>query len=186
MKGDICKEYYTWNKHVPIQEKDGVHFVYLTDDIEIPTAYNELVHQLYNADEDTNFVLVINSGGGVVESATMLVDAIKRSAATVNVLVSGFAASAATIIALSADDLEIADHSAFMIHNYSAGMAGKGNELKARQNFMDKSLNDAFASFYEGFLTPEEIAEVIEGKDLWLGPDEVRERWIARKEISGE
>lgn len=113
-----------WDKHVPIKQEDGTTFVYITDDIEIPAAYNELVHSLYTATEDDTFVFVINSGGGVVESAVMIIDAINRSAATVNMLVSGFAASAATILALSGDNLEIADHSSWMIHNYSAGMVG--------------------------------------------------------------
>lgn len=174
-------DFKEWDKHVPIKSEDNLHFTYITDDIEIPAAYNELVHKLFNATEDDTFIFVINSGGGVVESAVMLTDAIQRSAATVKMLVTGFAASAATILALSGDELEIADHSAFMIHNYSAGMAGKGNELKARQTFMDQSLNDAFNFYYNNFLTKEEIDRVIEGTDLWMGPDEVRERWAKRQ-----
>lgn len=49
--------------------------------------------------------------------------------------------------------------------------------MKSRQEFMDKSLNDAFKDFYSGFLTEEEMDEVIDGRDLWIGPEEVRERW---------
>lgn len=45
---------------------------------------------------------------------------------------------------------------------------------------MDESLNKAFAEYYGGFLTEEEIDKVIEGTDLWMGPEEVRERWENR------
>ena len=174
-----------WEKHVPIKVSDGTTFAYLNDEISIPALYSELVHKLYTATPEDNFVLIINNGGGVVETAIMLVDAMKRSAATVNVLVTGFAASAATIIALAADNLEISDHTAFMIHNYSAGMGGKGHELKARQAFMDKSLNVAFKSYYEGFLTEAEMDEVIEGKDFWMDAEEVRTRWDNRLNLRG-
>lgn len=175
-----------WAKHVPIVEKDGTTFVYLNDEIEIPGLYSELIHNLYNATEDDSFAIIINNGGGVVETAVMLVDAINRTPATVNCLISGFAASAATIIALACDNLEIAEHSSFMVHNYSGGLGGKGHELKARQQFMDKALNNAFKSFYAGFLTEEEMQEVIDGKDFWFAPDEVRERWENRKQFLGE
>ena len=53
--------------------------------------------------------------------------------------------------------------------------------MKARQEFMDSSLNDAFKAFYLGFLTEEEMASVIDGKDMWIGKDEVITRWSAHK-----
>lgn len=51
------------------------------------------------------------------------------------------------------------------------------HELKARQNFVDKQLNEAFESFYLGFLTKEEISQVIDGTDFWMGAEEIKERW---------
>jgi hypothetical protein len=67
-----------------------------------------------------------------------------------------------------------------MIHNYSGGMAGKGHEMKARQKFTDEHLNEAFKSFYKGFLSETEMTSVIDGTDLWMGTNEVRERWKNR------
>lgn len=174
-----------WNKHVPIKTVDGVKVAYITDGIQEPAIYNELVHVLRTAEEGSRVELVINNGGGDVEAAIMIVDAMKRSPATVKAFVTGFAASAATIISLAADELEIVPHTPFMIHNYSAGMGGKGHELKARQEFMDKALNDAFCDFYDGFLTSEEMQEVIDGKDMWMGPTEVMERWEKRVATRG-
>ncbi len=51
------------------------------------------------------------------------------------------------------------------------------HEMKARQEFIDRSLNDAFKSFYTGFLTDKEMTEVIDGRDMWMGKDEIIERW---------
>ena len=53
--------------------------------------------------------------------------------------------------------------------------------MKAQQEFMDMSLNSAFSDFYSGFLTPDEMHKVINGKDMWLTPEEVRARWKLRK-----
>lgn len=54
------------------------------------------------------------------------------------------------------------------------------HEMKARQEFSDRSLEIAFKDFYTGFLTEEEIREVIGGKDLWISEDEVLERWALK------
>lgn len=64
-----------------------------------------------------------------------------------------------------------------MIHNYSGGIAGKGHEMKARQEFVDQSLADAFHDIYTNFLSIDEMDEVIDGKDLWMGKDEVIQRF---------
>jgi hypothetical protein len=57
----------------------------------------------------------------------------------------------------------------------------KGHEMKSRQEFIDASLNSAFRAFYSGFLTEEEMDEIIEGKDYWMDKSEVLVRWAARK-----
>jgi ATP-dependent protease ClpP protease subunit len=184
----MSEDYYSYiqalKNHTEMVQEDKATFVYLTDEIESPRAYNALLHKLYTATKDDTFTFIINSGGGVVESVIMLTDAIIHSAATVKMKVAGFAASASTVLALAGDELEIANHSTFMIHNYSSsGISGKGHELVARQNFMNKSLNDAFNFYYQGFLTPEEIEKVIGGSDLWMGPEEVRERWLNKQAL---
>ena len=51
------------------------------------------------------------------------------------------------------------------------------HELKARQEHTDRELNAAFTEFYSGFLTETEMKEVIEGRDIWMGADEVITRW---------
>lgn len=166
-----------WDRLVPVIQNRHHTDIYLTDGIEEPSEYNEMCHILRSAEKGDTVTIYINTPGGMIDSAFMIVDAIKSSKAKVTAYLTGTVASAGTIIALACDNLIVADHTGFMIHNYSGGLQGKGHEMKARQKFMDDSLNDAFTSFYKGFLTDTEITDVIGGKDLWMGKDEVVERW---------
>lgn len=172
-----------WDQSVPIVTNRHHTDVYLTDGIEEPGYYNELCHMLRTAHEGDTVALHINTPGGMVDSAFMIIDAIKASRATVTGYLTGTVASAGTMIALACHEIVAADHLSFMIHNYSAGMMGKGHEMKARQEFMDKSLNEAFKAFYRGFLSDKEMTEVIDGKDIWIGKDEVIKRWTKRQEL---
>lgn len=171
-----------WDLPVPIvvDEDKKVIDIYLAGAIEEPFLYNEMCYRLLNADEDHTINLYINTPGGIIDSAFMIADAIKRSKAKVVAQLSGTVASAGTIITMVCDDVVITSHLSFMIHNYSGGMAGKGHEMKARQKFTDEHLNKAFKDFYQGFLSDKEMDKVIEGTDMWMGSDEVTERWSSR------
>ena len=125
--------------------------------------------------------LHINNGGGYIDAGFMIIDAIKNSKAKVTARLSGTVASAATIIALACEEIEVTPHTSFMIHNYSGGAQGKGHEMKAQMDFTDAELNEAFTSIYGGFLTSTEMELVIAGKDYWMGREEVLERLAARK-----
>ena len=172
-----------WDNYVPLITNKNITTVYLTDVIEAPAMYNELCYKLDTASEAEKFYIYINTPGGVLDAAVMLVNSIKNTKAATIAKLSGTVASAGTIITLACQEVEIAPHTAFMVHNYSGGLIGKGHELKAHQEFVDSNLNRSFVDFYGGFLTPSEIRQVIDGKDLWMGTDEVQRRLLKRSEI---
>lgn len=165
-----------WDKYVPIVTNKNYTDAYITDQIDEPSQYNELCFALKTASPAEIFTLHINTPGGVIDSAVMIIDAIKSSKAKVIASINGTVASAGTIITLACDQVLVADHTSFMIHNYSGGMVGKGHEMKARQEFVDSQLNASFRVFYKGFLSEDEMEDVIDGKDLWMGKDEVMSR----------
>jgi len=154
-----------------------VKIIYITEDIDNPNTYNEVIHTLRNSDPTQTITLFINTDGGVLDSAISLVGAIRDSYATTVAHLSGTVASAGTIIALACDELIIDDHTKFMVHTYSTGMSGKGNEVKAQQEFMAVAIKDLLSDVYEGFLTADELDALIEGKDFWFNKEEVLFRW---------
>ena len=174
-----------WDIYVPIVTSKNVSHVYITEPIDEPSYYNELCFLLDNATEQDTINIHINTPGGIIDSAVMIINSIKNSKANVVGHLAGTVASAGTMIALSCNSLKVANHTTFMIHNYSSsGGRGKGHELKAMQAFVDANLNSTFTATYGGFLTPKEIREVIDGKDLWMGKDEVLSRFASKLETT--
>ena len=99
-------EYSRWNKEVPLVARGKVVTAYLMSEIYEPEVYNELCYTLEHTSAD--YVrLVMNNGGGQLDSMLSIIDAIKRSNATVVAVLSGTVASAATMIALACDEVEV-------------------------------------------------------------------------------
>lgn len=166
-----------WDIYVPIVTSKNVSHVYITEPIDEPSYYNELCFLLDNATEQDTINIHINTPGGIIDSAVMIINSIKNSKANVIGHLAGTVASAGTMIALSCNSLKVANHTTFMIHNYSGGLRGKGHELKAQQAFVDASLEAFFKDIYGNFLSAKEIREVIDGKDMWINSEEVLARF---------
>ncbi len=74
---------------------------------------------------DVNEIIVrINSGGGDVFAANAIYARLKDHKAKVTVKIDGWAASAATIIAMAGDVIQIPASGVFMIHNPLMGVSG--------------------------------------------------------------
>ena len=171
-----------WDDYVPIITSGRHTDIYLTSGIDAPAEYNKLCHVLGQAYKEDTAAIHINNGGGSVDSAFMVTDAMGKSKAKVVGKLSGMVASAATIITMKCDKIEIAPYTQFMIHNYFHGAQGTGNQVKEYVNFTDKEFTKAVKEIYAGFLTPEEMKEVSSAdKEIWMGAEELRKRWDAYK-----
>ena len=167
-----------WDKPVPIIRVNSYRYrVYILDNIEEPSVYAELVELLNDLDSDVRIEFYINTPGGVLDSATMLMNAIKECKAYTVAKLSGTVASAGTMLALVMDELEIAPFTSFMIHNYSHGTNGSGSQVKGQVDFLNKELLKLYREVYKNFLTPQEITKVVkDDKEIWLNAEEVKKR----------
>ena len=171
-----------WDKDVPIVAKGKVVTVFLNDEIYEPGAYNELCYTLENTSAD-QVRLYINNGGGQLDAMLSIIASMERCGCEITGVLSGTVASAATMIALKCDKLEVAEHTAFMIHSASGGTSGKSHETKAYMEFNDKNLKEIFNAVYKSFLTDIEIKRVLDGKDMWMTKEEVVTRFAKMKEV---
>jgi ATP-dependent protease ClpP protease subunit len=94
--------------------------------------------------------------------------------------------SAATLIFLQGDEFAINEHSAFLFHNYSGGMIGKGGEMYSNMIHDRKWSEKLFRSQYEDFLTAEEISNLVDDKDIWMDANTVVARLEARNKAREE
>lgn len=115
-----------WDLPVPIiaDTANRTIKIYIRDTIDEPYNYNEMCYLLETAKKDTVVDLYLNTPGGIIDTAFMLADAVQRSKAKVTAHLSGTVASAGTILTMVCDNIIVAPHLSFMIHNYSGGMQG--------------------------------------------------------------
>ena len=92
-----------------------------------PRQFTEELNALGNVPE---IVVRINSGGGDVFAANAIYTRLKDNAATITVKIDGWAASAATIVAMAGDVIEIPGNGVFMVHDPSIGLLGYFNETE--------------------------------------------------------
>ncbi|MFD1556026.1 head maturation protease, ClpP-related [Paraburkholderia silviterrae] len=83
--------------------------------------------------------LRINSPGGDVFAAQAIVAAIRDTGAKVVAHIDGYAASAATVIAAAADEVEMSDGAMYMIHCAWTIAIGNSADLAATSALLDKT-----------------------------------------------
>lgn len=163
-----------------------VYEFYISGDIEEPECYIDMFDLIRHCRHDDVVKLYINSCGGNLFTGIQFLRVLSETNALVIVSIEGACMSAATLLFLSADSVEITPHSSIMIHNYSGGTFGKGNEMHLQIQHERKWAESLFRDVYEDFLTTDEIQAVIDGKDIWLDSDDVMERMQKRADIRKE
>lgn len=147
--------------------------LYLHDEILGPDEYIEWNQLFRSATAEDVIYVHINSYGGQINTAIQMIRAMRETSATIVTSIEGACMSAATMIFLQGDMCEISDHSQFMVHTYSGGAWGKGNELVSQVLHDSDWISELMHDIYEHFFSEEEINAVIDGKDVWLTPAEV-------------
>lgn len=105
----------------------------------------EAVHAL-NTDR---IDLHVNSPGGIVFDAVAMYEALRSHPARVVAHVDGLAASAASVLIMAADEVEIATGGRVMIHDARGGVWGSPDEIRAHADLVESISND-IAGFYAG------------------------------------
>ena len=119
--------------------------------------------------------LRINSLGGDVFDGMAMYNVIKRRKAKTTVYIEGIAASIATIIALGADEVVMAENSLFMIHNAWGGTMGEAKDMRKTADTLDKissELTDIYRK--KTGLSYDALQEMMD-EETWLNANEAYE-----------
>ena len=152
------------------------HDVFLDGEITDPPSYRELISLLFNADANDTIIFFINSGGGNMDSALAIIEALKHTPAIVTAIIVGACHSAASIISMYCDDVIVTESAYSMIHTASFGSSGNTGNVKAHTEFTVRQVEKLLNETYEGFLTKDELAKVKTGVEIWFDSEELRSR----------
>jgi len=116
--------------------------------------------------------LRINSPGGDVFDARAMQTAIRQHPAQVIAHIDGLAASAATFLALGANEIEISQGGFFMIHNAWALVIGNKSDMLAMATVLEK-IDLAIMGDYLGKtkMNPDEMRKMMDA-ETWLAAEE--------------
>lgn len=149
---------------------------YLVDDIGEASDYIELCDVLRSASPNDEVLIRINSGGGSLATANMIVNAIRESQAHVHGFIESTCASAATLIYLACHSYSLSEDADMMIHTSSSLYGGKEHEQHSYVTFSRKKIHKMVRDRYAGFLTEKEIENVLNGQDYYFDSEEIAER----------
>jgi len=154
----MSKEYYTL-EHDPIHR---THDISIFDEISSDQGeYAELTNHLFlNVHKQDSITLRLASYGGSLDSTIMLMNALWSSEALVSVEVVAPCYSAAAILALCGDSLNIKPHTYLMFHNFSSRYEGKFGEIKEGSSHDQRHYGQLLTSICSPFLTKKELTNI--------------------------
>lgn len=138
------------------------------DFFDMPNANPAAVARALAADPNDEVTVSIASDGGDVFAASEIYTMLKDHAGTVNVVVEGLAASAASVIAMAGDKVSMSPTAMMMIHKASLQTYGNADDLNHDADVLDKA-DQAIASTYEAKTGMDE-GQVLDlmSKETWL------------------
>lgn len=150
--------------------------VFIDTDIGSPAAYRDLNFLLNTASEDDHFNLYINSPGGQLNTALMIIESLKVTEASTSAIIQGECHSAASMITMYCQEVHVLDSAHMLLHTATYGTVGNTSNVKAHTEFTTRQVEKLITDTYSGFLSPEEIEKVKLGVELWFDAEEIRER----------
>lgn len=148
------------------------------------TSPKDVVDALPSNEEDIE--VIINSGGGDVFSGSEIYTALKEHSGNVDVKVVGVAASAASVIAMAGNSVQMSPTSQMMIHNASTMAFGDDRAMASASDFLN-SVNRGIANAYieKTGKSEQEVLDLM-NKETWLTAQDAVELGFADSKMFGE
>lgn len=131
----------------------------------------------------------VNSPGGDVFAASTIANALRdqrlAKKRTVEMRVEGLAASAASVVLMAGDTIEMADNALLMIHNPWSWAIGSAEDMRKSAEALDKVRDTIIATYrWQSSLSAEEIGALMDA-ETWMDADEAVERGFATHKVEG-
>ncbi len=144
----------------------------------------KVVALLRNAPGAKAITVRLNSAGGNAFDGIAIMNALKDHPARVTVKVDGIAASAAALITLAGDTVEIGDGAFMMLHRTSAAAFGNGTDLRELAATMSKVDAELVVAIAKRCRKPVETVLGWLDAETWFTGDEAVAAGLADKVVS--
>ncbi|MFK3428674.1 Clp protease ClpP [Staphylococcus aureus] len=141
------------------------------------TCPKDVLTQLEFSDEDVD--IIINSNGGNLVAGSEIYTHLRARKGKVNVRITAIAASAASLIAMAGDHIEMSPVARMMIHNPSSIAQGEAKDLNHAAETLEhvgQIMAEAYA--VRAGKNKQELIEMM-AKETWLNADEAIEQGFA-------
>ena len=155
----------------------------IDDDFTDVRQFSQLVDYLNNAQEGDIAHIKLSTNGGALHAIIPLIEAMRNTDAYIAMHVESDTASAGTILMMLAHEVYVNPYSTIMIHTASYGFYGHSGNMDANVSHSTKAIEKLVNETYVGFLTPNEIARVLDGKEFYLSAEDAMDRFNKRDEI---
>ena len=135
---------------------------------------------------DRDVVVNINSPGGDMFEGMAIYNMLREHTGRVTVKVLGVAASAASIIAMAADDLQVARAGFIMIHNAWILAAGNRSDLREFADYLepfDASMADVYSA--RSGIPVAQVAAMMDA-ETWIGGSEAVDKGFAESLLASD
>jgi ATP-dependent protease ClpP protease subunit len=144
----------------------------LFGEIQNPRQFINAISAMEAAEEGDEVMVNLSSLGGDIDATDTFLQAMAECRGDVVVRATGGCHSAASIILLNAPAFTLSERFNCLIHCGSIGNGGTLAEYHSASKFHLKHMEKILQDTYEGFLTEQEIEELIEGRDFWIDAEE--------------
>lgn len=127
----------------------------------------------------------INSYGGSVFDGLAIYNTLKSNPARVNIHIDGIAASIASIIAMSGDDISMAGNGFFMIHDPWTVAAGTASDLRDQADIMDKVRDSLLDTYTKKASVKRDVISDMMAAETWMNATEALDYGFIHS-VSGE
>ena len=143
--------------------------IYVYGDIIDGSGIVEQIQALNGADEINVY---INTMGGSVQEGIAIINALRRTGATINTYNTSFACSMGATILLAGDNKYMYDNSLMFIHNAWSLACGDSRELRRQADDLDK-INESILQIYKQATTLDEDTLIqMMDDETWLTAEE--------------
>lgn len=187
-KNKACNEEFEYDfdyaRNITVKNKfDYVPKIYTINfwhDFDDPRNYIPYFKILQEAHEEDQIIFYFDSPGGRIDTLNLFLNALRRCKSKYILARVNYAASAAALLALYCDNIEFNTNSTIMLHTYSGGYRGKGQEVESEVEHNKKNFGDLNKYILQKILSDDEITQLLNGRDFYFTGEEAIKRLKAK------